>query len=401
MALNRKGTLLVTGGSGPADVTIKLWSLPTGKHLTTVSEHKRDVNSLAMNESGTILASSTGDNIRRLWSLPDIKLKTTLRGGPYDGKYVGHIAMSPDGKTLGIGSSLWSVPAGKSEGLLIIPPGPGKRVTRSSIHRCGRIVAFSPDGKLFAARGSKRNGGVELWSLATRKPKIILADARGGQETTFSPDSRYVASSDAKKGVGVWGVQDGKRRMTFPGDSAAITCTAFSPNGKLLAVGRGPLSSSSSRWSNNLKIYSLTEKKLLMALTGHGGRITGLAFMPSGKMLVSAGSDGRVFLWELEGQKRLWLLFDPYVDQPYREFSGYCRKEGTGDKAVCTCNAIWQQGKTPLPKGEACVCDIIWVGKKSSITLKREMTAGKCTCDEVCVCNKVGGGGTIHYWYPT
>ena len=52
-------------------------------------------------------------------------------------------------------------------------------------------------------------------------------------------------------------------------------------------------------------------------LAGHAGQITGLAFSPDGATLYSSALDGRVFIWDLSGARRL--------GSPFRFGSGNAR----------------------------------------------------------------------------
>ncbi|MGA6152774.1 WD40 repeat domain-containing protein [Stenotrophomonas sp. NPDC087984] len=61
-------------------------------------------------------------------------------------------------------------------------------------------LAFSPDGKTLAAPAGQ---GLSLWNVATRKPRAILLTGGKGPESTvrdvaFSPDGRLIAGNDTK-----------------------------------------------------------------------------------------------------------------------------------------------------------------------------------------------------------
>jgi hypothetical protein len=146
-------------------------------------------------------------------------------------------------------------------------------------------------------------------------------------------------------------------------------------------------------------------------------------FSPDGKLLASGDRNDCIILWELDGQKQRWALFDPETLEDQVKLRAYDQRDlvGTG---VCTCNTIWLQAESALPKGAACVCNTITVGPveddAQSQTVSARTMAGKvCTCDKVCTCHTIctcnavsrggggGGGGRtctcdkIHYWYPT
>jgi len=141
--------------SGSDDKTIKLWSLPDGALLKTLSGHTDYVYAVAITPDGRLLVSGSGskDGTIKLWSLPDGALLKTLEGITYD---ISAVVISPDGSLLASGSGdgtikLWSLPDGA---LLNTLSGHTNRVN---------ALAISPDGRLLAS-GSK-DMTIKLWSL--------------------------------------------------------------------------------------------------------------------------------------------------------------------------------------------------------------------------------------------
>lgn len=98
LAIISDGKLLA---SGSHDTTIRLWSLPDGKLLQTLTGHSKWVRCLAINPDGNLLASGSDDKTVRLWSLLDGKPLQTLTG---HSDRVWCLAISPDGKLLASGS---------------------------------------------------------------------------------------------------------------------------------------------------------------------------------------------------------------------------------------------------------------------------------------------------------
>jgi len=146
-------------------------------------------------------------------------------------------------------------------------------------------------------------------------------------------------------------------------------------------------------------------------------------------MLASGDSDDCIILWELDGQKRRWALFDPETLEEQFKLRAYDQWDRVGAgicacNTVCSCNTIWLQAGSASPRGAACVCNTITVGPveddaQSKTVSTRTMAGNVCSCDKVCTCHTVctcntissggggGGGGRIctcnkvHYWYPT
>ncbi len=125
-----------------------------------------------------------------------------------------------------------------------------------------------------------------------------------------------------------------------PGPTHAL---ALNAQGTRLAVGEGA----------EIAVYDTATGLPLARCVGHTGAVWGLAFQPGGERLASAGADGRVLLWDPQGNQlatcvdpagkplhsvswrpdgqrlaaagrsRLWYVFDPGQQQPLLQGHGH------------------------------------------------------------------------------
>jgi WD40 repeat protein len=250
------------------------------------------------------------------------KLSRTLRAGSGP---VG-VAFSPDGKRLAswaggelppgvVDVKIWDVAAGKSTATL-------------KGHMGLWSVAFSPDGKTLATGGflfgdEKPTSEIRFWDVATGKSTVTLKGLTGMVwSVAFSPDGKTLAAAvgatrierdgpnEAPPGeIRLWDVATGKNTATFEGYRVVIFgSVAFSPDGKLLASGGGPVKQKGGpSVTGEIKLWEVATGKNIATLEGHPGHgcfsnmfaiACAVAFSSDGKTLASAGQD-TVELWEV------------------------------------------------------------------------------------------------------
>jgi WD40 repeat protein len=121
--------------------------------------------------------------------------------------------------------------------------------------------------------------------LPRHVPRAVLeAHSREVHAVAFSPDGSMFASAGAGAAnpaideITLWTTATGDRRLTFANYKDVVSCLAFSPDAKTLAVG-----SSGGRLAL-LEIDSGLERSFF---AGRAGRVSNLSFSFDGKVLVS------------------------------------------------------------------------------------------------------------------
>ena len=283
LAVSPEGRWLVTGLFDKFNV----WDLRGQSLVTNVP---KGVVSMVFGPQGQTLFTASS-SITRAWRCRDwAELKTLPnRSGP--------IALSQDGTRLATAGrdGVQVLDTGTWEELRFLP---GARAPMS----------FAPDGKKVV---TDARAGLTIWSLDGGPEGMVLADStnlfsRGGpwfkadRVLAFLPDGATVlAARNALSARGVfvlslWDARSGQEIAVMPETpehiehTGAISCLAFSPDGRTLATGS---------LDHSIRLWDLATRQRIATLQGNLTEVWSVAFTPDGQSLVSGAKDGGVKIW--------------------------------------------------------------------------------------------------------
>ncbi|MBI3855045.1 MAG: WD40 repeat domain-containing protein [Planctomycetes bacterium] len=217
-------------------------------------------------------------------------------------------------RSISIGSEGRQLLSGDDQGLAILwDAASAGEVRRFQSPGWLRAVALSADGRLAATcEFTPRYGGfanaIKLWDAATGTLKLDLGkELKKGDRVTgmaaaaFSPDGKLLAlgqGGEVEGGKGKVTLVDpetGKKTQELAGHEYGITSLVFSPDGTLLASGGR---------DTQVRLWSIPDGKLLQELgKPRGGQfkdwIHATAFSPDGSRLAAADMAGQIHLWSL------------------------------------------------------------------------------------------------------
>ncbi|HYT09834.1 MAG TPA: trypsin-like peptidase domain-containing protein, partial [Mycobacteriales bacterium] len=153
-------------------------------------------------------------------------------------------------------------------------------------------VAFSPDGRLLASGGFRRD--LRIWEVGSGRSRVV-PEAHAGSITglAWAPSGfPMLASAGRDQLVRLWGSDGRPLGEPFAGHTADVMALAFSPGGDLLVT--GGRDATVRRWRTN-------GEQVGEPLRGHEQDVAAVAVSPDGTHIAGAGRDGTIRLWDADG----------------------------------------------------------------------------------------------------
>ncbi|XP_055904407.1 bromodomain and WD repeat-containing protein 3 [Eupeodes corollae] len=307
---DRTGQYIITGAD---DLLIKIWSAIDGRLLATLRGASAEITDIAINLDNTMLAAGSLDRILRVWDLQTTSPIAVLSGhtgmitsvnfcpSPRgDLKYL--VTTSTDGSI-----AFWQYTTPRAGKTIFAP----KPIQYHEKLRPGQAqmmcTSFSPGGMFLAAGSADHHARVYI--MSEDGPKRILeteayTDAVDSVQWAHRGLKFISGSKDGTAHVWTFESQQWKslklnmteRLPTCPepeeGKKLKVTMVAWDYSDKYVITAVNDFT---------IKIWHAKTGKLHCVLRGHKDELYVLESNPKDEyVLLSAGHDGQVFLWDIE-----------------------------------------------------------------------------------------------------
>jgi WD40 repeat protein len=234
----------------------------------------------AFSTDGSRLATGYDDGTLAIWNVSDPRAVTRVTSMALPGNAVIRAAFSPLGSVLYTARAdnnivYWDTATGRSTGVL---------------HHSQEVLDMdrSPDGRSLAT--ASKDDLVRIWSIDPRRTRQVFNTP--AQRIQFTVDSKGIVTGGGDGTVILWDASSGREQKVLATKGRAVVSLAYSPDGDVLAVGRAGAAGSA---STTIDLYGASA--LLTTITGSAAGNPLIAFSPDGKLIAVGLGDGTVSLY--------------------------------------------------------------------------------------------------------
>lgn len=139
------------------------------------------------------------------------------------------------------------------------------------------------------AVSASSDGSCIVWDLATKTRSLAVFESTLFKSVIYHPDESQMLTTGNDRKVAYWDTFDGQAIRVLEGsEEGELSCMSMSQSGSHFVTGGQ---------DRILKLWDYDQGVCKYVGVGHSGSINGVAMSPDQQFIVSAGSEGAIFIW--------------------------------------------------------------------------------------------------------
>ncbi|KAI1294611.1 Bromodomain and WD repeat-containing protein 1 [Halotydeus destructor] len=308
---DRTGQYIFTGAD---DLLVKIWSARDGRLLSTLRGHAKEISDLAVNYENTLIAAGSCDRTIRIWCLKTTSPKCVLTGHQNDITSVKFCPLVKNGKSYLVSTAndgcvcfwRWDVDTHEFE----TPNKPTHKFierTKPGVHIL--CSSFSSGGVFLAVGSTDHFVRVYHVNAVNGPEKVLEIEVHSNQVDSIQfSNLGYRFISGSKDGnAHIWWYERQTWRSHLLKMTERLPCEPPLIESDLSKIKVNMVGWNcddtfvvTSASDHSVKVWNPLTGKLLHSLKGHEDEVFVLEAHPHDpRIMLSAGHDGRIILWDL------------------------------------------------------------------------------------------------------
>uniref|UniRef100_A0A673KRE5 Bromo domain-containing protein n=1 Tax=Sinocyclocheilus rhinocerous TaxID=307959 RepID=A0A673KRE5_9TELE len=343
VAFDRTGHRIFTGSD---DCLVKIWATDDGRLLATLRGHAAEISDMTVNFENTLLASTSCDKVIRVWCLRTCAPVAVLQGHTAS---ITSIQFSPSA----LGSSRYLATTG-ADGMVCFwqwnslnmkfDDQPVKFMERSRPGVQISCSSFSSGGLFLATGGTDHM--IRVYYLGTETPvKFSDLDSHTDKVVAIqfcnNTDGLRFVSGSRDGTARIWHYQQQEWKSTVLDMTTRLPGSVCDDKSTKLVVtmvtwDRCDRSIITAVSNCILKVWNSANGQLLHVLSGHDDEVFVLEAHPfDSRILLSAGHDGNIYIWDLSKGLKIRNFFNMIEGQGHGAVFD-CKFSVDGQHFACT-----------------------------------------------------------------